>query len=185
MKHEEQLRKMFANVNDWLKFAEAKNLGLLTLNAAIVFGFLKAGLTIDSTVAWVSYYMLVPLSVISFIIALISVFPILTDIEKGKKIKGSIDWLSNKIDKEEPFVNIHFYGYLNSIDKDEFEAQYLDKTKSTTPFLEFEKELTSQILYNSRITTLKYQLFKVGAFLLFIGVCLTGIAFFISHFLKI
>jgi len=185
MKNEEQLRKMFANINDWLKFAEAKNLGLLTLNAAIVFGVLKADLTVSNTVEWITYYLLVPLAIISFIIGLISVFPILSAIEKGKKIKGGIDWLSNIIDKEEPFVNIHFYGYLKNIDKEEFESEYLVKTKSTVAFSEFEKELASQILYNSRITTLKYQFFKVGAFLLFVGICMTGIAFFISHFFKI
>ena len=33
--HEEQLYKIFNNVNDWLKFAEAKNFGLLSINAAI------------------------------------------------------------------------------------------------------------------------------------------------------
>ena len=28
-KHEEQLQSIFNNVNEWLKFAEAKNFGLL------------------------------------------------------------------------------------------------------------------------------------------------------------
>jgi hypothetical protein len=170
MKHEEQLRKMFANINDWLKFAEAKNLGLLTLSAAIVFGFLKANINCDTIAEKASYYVLIPLAVLSFITALISVFPIITDIERGKKIKDGIDWLSNLIDKENAFVNIHFYGYLKTINIDVFESEYLKKTNSKAGFSEFEKELGIQILYNSRITALKYQFFKVGAFLIFIGI---------------
>lgn len=185
MKHEEQLRKMFANINDWLKFAEAKNLGLLTLSAAIVFGFLKANINCTTVAEKTNYYVLIPLAVLAFIIALISVFPILTNIEKGKKIKGNIDWLSNIIDKEDAFVNIHFYGYLKTIDIVEFESEYLKKTNTSGQFSDFEKELGGQILYNSRIAAIKYQLFKIGAFLLFVGICINSLAFFVSHFFNI
>lgn len=185
MKHEEHLRKMFININDWLKFAEAKNLGLLTISAAIVFGFLKANISPVTMVEKMSYYLLIPLAVVSFVTALVSVFPILTDIEKGKKIKGGIHWLSNVIDKEIAFENIHFYGYLQSITIDVFESEFLKKTNSIIAFTEYEKELGIQILYNSRITALKYQFFKVGAFLLFVGVCITSFAFLISHFFNV
>jgi hypothetical protein len=185
MKHEEQLRRMFININDWLKFAEAKNLGLLTLSAAIVFGFLKANISPVTIAEKMSYYVLIPLAVLSFVTALISVFPIITDIERGKKIKGGINWLSNLIDKEHVFENIHFYGYLRSININAFESEYLKKTNSADKFTEYEKELGIQILYNSRITALKYQFFKVGAFLLFVGVCTTSVAFLASHFFNV
>ena len=36
--YEEQLHKIFANVNEWLKYAEAKNFGLITINGAIILG---------------------------------------------------------------------------------------------------------------------------------------------------
>ena len=37
----EDLKFAFANVNDWLKFAEAKNGGLLALNVASIIGILQ------------------------------------------------------------------------------------------------------------------------------------------------
>ena len=46
-KHEEQLQSIFNNVNEWLKFAEAKNFGLLTFQlyhpvvAAVCYTVLK------------------------------------------------------------------------------------------------------------------------------------------------
>ncbi|MCP4218773.1 MAG: hypothetical protein GY765_29345, partial [bacterium] len=38
---EERLKSIFANVNDWLKFAEAKNAALVAFNSAIIFAVLS------------------------------------------------------------------------------------------------------------------------------------------------
>ena len=88
LNHEEQLYKIFNNVNDWLKFAEAKNFGLLTLNAAIVFGLTQITFSNDSVIKIVAFCVFVPFSILSFIPCLISLFPIVTIIEsKNKKGK--------------------------------------------------------------------------------------------------
>jgi hypothetical protein len=42
----QELREIFNNVNDWLKYAEAKNFGLLSLCAAIVFGTTQVQITL-------------------------------------------------------------------------------------------------------------------------------------------
>lgn len=167
--HEDRLYKLFNNVNDWLKFAEAKNFGLLALNAAIVFGFSQTNFSEESVLEKAGLYFFCPFAFISFIVTLISLFPILSKIEKGEHVKTWISKLSNWIDTETRFENIHFYGYLKGIDESEFESQFLSKIGSSDAFTEFEKELTIQILYNSRITSLKYQLFKIGAFFFFLG----------------
>jgi hypothetical protein len=172
LKHEEQLRKVFSNVNDWLKFAEAKNLGLLTLNAALVFGFAKVNSIDSSAIAKSSLYVFTPCAIFSFLIALISLFPIVSKIEKGKYTKSWINKFSQFIDVEEEFENIHYYGYLKNIDEDKFESDFLSKINSNESFTKYEKELATQILYNSRITWLKYQLFKIGAFLFLVGIIL-------------
>ena len=70
--HEEKLYKIFNNVNDWLKFAEAKNFGLLTLNAAIAFGLTQVTFSDDSIVQLVAFYVFLPFSILSFILCLIS-----------------------------------------------------------------------------------------------------------------
>jgi len=174
--YEEQLYKLFANVNEWLKFAEAKNFGLLTLNGAIVFGFSQTNFENGSILPTIGFFVFSPFAVISFAFALLSLFPILTKIEKGTKGKNFISKFSNLISKEASFENIHYYGYLKDINETEFELKFLTKINATTPFTTFEKELASQILYNSRITWLKYQFFKIATFIFFLGV----LAFFVG-----
>jgi hypothetical protein len=176
LNHEEQLYKIFNNVNDWLKFAEAKNFGLLTLNAAIIFGLTQITFSNDSVIKIVAFCVFIPFSILSFIPCLISLFPIVTKIEsKNKKgeIRNSmkiVNYLSNKIDKDKSFENIHFYGYLKDLKEDKFEEQFLKKTGTKEKFTTYETELVTQILYNSRITSLKYKFFKIGAFIFFIGI---------------
>jgi len=176
LKHEEQLQKIFANVNEWLKFAEAKNFGLLSLNAAIVFGFTQTNFSNKSVIHESGFYIVAPFAILSFLITLISLFPILSKIEKGTYAKSWINSFCNFIEKEKTFENIHFYGYLKELDETEFESMYLEKIESKDKFTLYEKELVTQILYNSRITWLKYQLFKIGAFLFLLGIVLFIIA---------
>lgn len=176
LNHEEQLYKIFNNVNDWLKFAEAKNFGLLTLNAAILFGLTQITFCDDSVIRTVAFCVFVPFSILSFLPCLISLFPIVSKIEsknkKGKIRKSMkfINYLSNLIDEDKSFENIHFFGYLKDLKEDKFEEEFLKKTGSKEEFTKYETELVTQILYNSRITTLKYKFFKIGAFIFFIGI---------------
>lgn len=184
LKHEEQLQKIFTNVNEWLKFAEAKNFGLLSLNAAIVFGFTQTNFEEGSIIEMAGYYVFFPFTILSFLPCLISLFPIVSKIErktkdkKDKKIKIFIKKFTNWIDKEESFENIHFFGYLKDIDESTLEAKLQLKTGVTDSFSDYEKELGTQILYNSRITWLKYQFFKMGAFFFLVGMILFSISLF-------
>ncbi|MBK6566176.1 MAG: hypothetical protein IPG18_13485 [Saprospiraceae bacterium] len=178
LKYEERLYKIFTNVNDWLKFAEAKNFGLLTLNAAIIFGFSQTDFIENSVLEKAGYFVFFPFTILSFLPCLISLFPIVSKIEKktedkkDNKIKRFINYLSSYIDKENSFENIHFYGYLKDIDEAEFENKLKAKTGFSEAFTVYETELSTQILYNSRITWLKYQFFKIGAFFFLTGVVL-------------
>lgn len=182
---EEKLQKIFANVNEWLKFAEAKNFGLLTLNAAIVFGISQTTFDDDSAASIVCYYLIIPIACLSSFFSLISLFPILTKIEKGTKLKGMLNSLSTWIDKEDVFENIHFYGYLRTIDETTFIDKINLNTGSTHAFNIFEKELITQILYNSRITWLKYQFFKIAGFLSLIGIVLSPVLYVAILLVKI
>jgi len=182
LKHEEQLQKIFANVNEWLKFAEAKNFGLLSLNAAIVFGFTQTTFQDDSIIQKAGFYVFAPFALFSFLAALISLFPIVSKIEKGAYAKSWINKFCNWIDEEKKFENIHFYGFLKDIEETEFETKFLIKISSKDAFTQFERELSTQILYNSRITWLKYQLFKIGAFFFLVGAILFVVALPIFKF---
>ncbi|PTT04525.1 hypothetical protein DBR27_09440 [Flavobacterium sp. HMWF030] len=188
LNHEEQLYKIFNNVNDWLKFAEAKNFGLLTLNAAIIFGLTQITFS-DSVIQKIAFCVFVPFSILSFIPCLISLFPIVTKIESKKKndeIRNSrkiINYISNLIDKDKSFENIHFYGYLKDLKEKDFEEKFLNKVNSTDKFTVYETELSTQILYNSRITSLKYQFFKIGAFFFLIGILISVLVLPLINFL--
>ena len=173
LEHEEQLNSIFANVNEWLKFAEAKNFGLLTLNAAIVFGLTQIEFCENSIYQKIILIVFGIFAFFSFLFSLISVFPIVSKVGKNKYSKTFINKFSNWIDKEELFENIHFYGYLRSINKSEFETKFLAKVNSNVSFTTFEKEIVEQILFNSRISWLKYQLFKIAAFIFLMGMLLT------------
>jgi hypothetical protein len=166
----EEIREIFNNVNEWLKFAEAKNFGLLSLTAAIVFGFLQIEFAKNSSFEQFVIWTISIVAFLSFFPSILSLFPIVSKIEKGENLKNWISTFSNWIDKETSFENIHFYGYLRSIDTVEFERKFLNKLNIPTQSLnQYEKELVGQILYNSRITWLKYQLFKIGAFFFLVG----------------
>ena len=171
--HEEQLYKIFNNVNDWLKFAEAKNFGLLSINAAVILGFLQIPFAENSNYEKVSNWIIPIFTFLSFFPSFLSLFPIVSRIEKREMIRSWIDTFSNWIDAETKFENIHFYGYLKDIDDVEFQKKFIEKKElnvTTDKFNQFEIELVSQILYNSRITWLKYQLFKIGAFVFLFGI---------------
>lgn len=181
-KYEEQLRNIFNNVNEWLKFAEAKNFGLLTLIMAIAFGFTQINFPEGSELKTVGCYIFLPIAFFSFFSSLLSLFPILSKFEKGYLVKSLITKLSNLIDEEKSFENIHYFGYLRTLEEATFETKFLNKVNSTEAFIQYEKELSSQILYNSRITWLKYQLFKIGAFIFLFALILSIIALPILKF---
>lgn len=179
LKHEEYLQKIFLNINDWLKFAEAKNFGLLTLSSAVIIGFGQTECYADSVILKVGNYIFIPFAVLSLIISLVSLFPILTKIEKGQLVKSWITCLSSIIDKENLFENIHFYGYIRNLDTEEFERKFLQKVSSAESLSGYEKDLVTQIVYNSRITWLKYQLFKIAAFIFGLGIVVSIILYVI------
>lgn len=186
LKYEENLYKIFNNVNDWLKFAEAKNLGLLTLNIAVAFGFTQINFS-DKCIIQNACYIFLFFAFLSFIPCLISLFPVMSKIElqkldeDGKKnknkfykwLKKNITAFSNWIEPEVKLENIHFYGYIKGIEKEVFQEKFLEKVNQSASFTEYEVELVSQIIYNSRITWFKFQLFKIGAYLFLLGIIIS------------
>ena len=87
MQNFENLKSIFNNINDWLKFAEAKNFGLLTLNGALIFGITQTEASDDfKWILEIGYYCLIPFSILSFMWCLISLFPILTKNTKETRI---------------------------------------------------------------------------------------------------
>ena len=93
LEHEEQLNSIFANVNEWLKFAEAKNFGLMTLNAGVIFGISQISHEKTSLIINLCYYLIIPFASISLLVSIISVFPILSKIDRQIKIEMMNLWI--------------------------------------------------------------------------------------------
>ncbi len=164
---EEKLRNMFANINEWLKFAEAKNFGLFSITGAVYLGITQVDFEESIPLKW-GFVILSLTAGATLIASLLSLFPFLTKVD-GAFAKGWISKLSNWIDHEHPFENIHFYGHLKNLQEPEFEKEFTTKIGQELTFNQYEKELVTQILYNAKITWLKFQLFKIGGFFFLCG----------------
>ncbi len=152
---EEQLKSIFSNVNEWLKFAEAKNGVLTAFNGGAVFTVL-GGFLFNKDMAimansYVKAYFIcfAACASLSLIIALISFLA-----------KVEIPWLLKA--EIHPSDNLLFFGVIHKYD----EKTYLDalwkalsKEKKET-YTQMEKFYASQIIVNSGIAIRKYELFN-------------------------
>ena len=180
------LKDIFSNVNDWLKFAEAKNAALIVFNGASIFGaatFIATVMSQDKyTIPELILYYLY-----SFIIfnglglatALYSFWP-QTEIDKvlGEKF---ID-LSFK--KPESRNSVLFYGHIQGYTPESYLAklrEYCNKEAGECSGLE--SDYASQIVINSLITYRKHCYFKVALVFTLLAI-LTPIIFILIVLLR-
>ena len=149
---DEKLNDIFSNINDWLKYAEAKTATLIAGNAALIFGISKIILSNEVDGNFEKYLIFCCfLCSLSLSLCLLSVIPAL-----------SMPWDSKLSDKSEKDSVIYFgdiakyspLTYLNLLAK---------KTDSKNEiFTEYQKDLAYQIIINSVIAFKKYNYFKVA-----------------------
>jgi hypothetical protein len=141
----ENLNEIFQNVNDWLKFAEAKHAGLIVLNSGIIFGILSVYKDYKSHLHL--YCILATFILIGFSITMTlwSLFPV------------TKNYVDNKKKPSNP--NLYFFGSLAQLDETDFKHELL-KIEPNHKFEKLENDLINQILVNSTIATRKYKLFK-------------------------
>jgi hypothetical protein len=163
----ETLKDIFENVNDWLKFAEAKNAALIVFNGASIFGaatFIATVITQKDTVIpkFILYYlyMFIIMNGLGLVIALYSFWPqTRVDEVLSKRIE---DIFSNR---QESRSSILYYGHIKDYTLD----SYLAKLRvfcdiGTRELSGLESDYASQIIINSRIAFRKYILFKLAIF---------------------
>lgn len=154
MEAKAELKYIFANINDWLKFAEAKHAGLIILNSGLVFGILSSYVNIQSFI----YKPTILIGVISFgisvFLSILSQFPVTQNVFYNKK--------------EVKNPNLYFFGHLAHFDNQSFigELQKIDKDFSAS---KLDNDLMNQILINARITQAKYSFFKYASYLTAFG----------------
>jgi len=149
-----EIKEIFQNVNEWLKFAEAKHAGIIALNSGLIFGILSIYKDYKIYVDW--YFILATLIFIgiSIILSLISFFPV---------TKNEVDKLTKL---ENP--NVFFFGSLSKLRENDLKKELLNINPNYT-FDKFDNDLLNQIIVNANITSNKYRLFKYAVLMTTIG----------------
>lgn len=148
---EEILKEIFSNVNEWLKFAEAKNAALIALNLGSIFGAATIITQNDTTIPqWIVYYLylFIIFNGLGFLVALCSFWP-------------QTLWVFKDIGD---INNVLYYGHIKEYNPD----SYVNKIKKCYESREgkgcssLEFDYVNQIIVNSRITFQKYKCFKLA-----------------------
>ena len=158
----DELNKILSHVNDWLKFAEAKNAGLLALNMAAVAGIMQGFSTSDNTDN-IFKWIMVSLFTISICIVLFSFLPVLRQVFIYKKYDDQ------QFDAEKDKLNCYYFG-----DHAKINCSHLIKLLSSKHAPQYvtnslDVDIASQIITNAEIAIRKYKLFTVSAWISFGG----------------
>jgi len=152
---DEKLQDIFSNINDWLKFAEAKSATLIACNGALIFGISRLISSFDPKGGYLLYLLLIlVLCILSIAICFLSIIPSLS-MPWEKKPSG----ISDK-DNLLYFSDIAKYtplAYLNAL-KDKLELK-------GSAFTGYQKDFSNQIIVNSVIADRKYRAFQKAIWL--------------------
>ncbi len=153
---EERLQIILSNVNEWLKFAEAKNAVLVAANAATIFGAAQIILgerALDVYMYWYLYLFMLFIAS-GAIFALCSFLP-----------QVRLPWLTATGATYE-HDNLIFYGDIAKYNpKDYVVALYNADGQAHVQPSTIDLDYAEQIVVNSRITLRKYEFFRYALWL--------------------
>ncbi len=161
MEAKTELKYIFSNVNEWLRFAEAKHGGLVVLNAGFVVGILSSYTGIQNFIDKPTILIGIICFGISAFLSIISQFPVTQNNFYNQKSIQS--------------PNLYFFGHLSHFDNQTFIDEF---KKGDTSFIpsKFDTDLINQILVNARITQAKFCFFKFASYLTAFGAGLLGLS---------
>jgi Family of unknown function (DUF5706) len=180
----EKLRVIFQNVNEWLKFAEAKNAVLLAFSGTAM----TATLAVLATVQNLPNSLRVGLLGATVLLCVCAFFCAWSFLPKTNLEK--ILWSrSNSFQAMKPQVedNLYYFGHLRKYNSatllDSVNQGYLNGAASL-PYGKEAQDLASQIVVNASIAFRKYQFFTYGAYCLVISILIvpTSILFNLVFF---
>ena len=161
----DELKTIFSNVNEWLKFAEAKNAGITAFNAAIIIGLSSAFPDIQNYINKYAFLGGIFILGISILLAFNSQFPQLDNEELA----------SSKIEKP----NLYFFGNLSKLTTTDFVLE-LQKRESGFVASQFDLDIINQIIINSKIAVFKYNNFKNALITSIVGISIIVISILIK-----
>jgi hypothetical protein len=164
---EDRLRFLFANVNDWLKFGEAKNAALITFNAAMLFGSISLLDHAPSYISFTLVFIFFPLIFISALVSLLSFFPILST-----EVIGFL-WM----EKKATINNILYFGHIMHLTPSELLSETAPNVPTNSD--KFIGHLAEQIITNAKIAYGKFIYFQIASVLSALAICSIALSFLI------
>ncbi|MDQ7003442.1 MAG: DUF5706 domain-containing protein [Ghiorsea sp.] len=136
---DEKLKEIFYNINDWLKYAEAKSATLIAVNGALIFGISDVISSFNTTGFLTSYLVFcLVLCSISLAICLLSVIPSLK-MPWDAKPKGVL-----------PTDNIFYFADIAKYTPQTFLKKLAKRiNEEHHTFSGYQQDLTQQIIVNS------------------------------------
>lgn len=167
-----ELKYILNNVNNWLKFAEAKNGALLVIDITLLIG-LYGIVSSDKANGYI--FLVIPamiLILISAICCIIPHFPILTPAD-SKREKNECT----------TYKNCHYFGHLAQLHEEDL-IPLLCKKLNIVGYspTEADMDLCNQIITNSTITMRKYNYFTKGLSWMLYSICYFIIITFVILF---
>jgi len=155
---EERLRYIFDLVNDWLKFADAKNGALFVAASGLAIATAKLGprLQAHTWPLWIGSAGFVFL-VLAALICLFSFLPHLRFL-----------WLLPRAGTSKD-DNLFFYGHIANYAPGDYLRALRKAAGEVGVAPDVERHLSGQIVINSRIALQKFRLARAAAYLLFAG----------------
>lgn len=162
-KLEGKLTMLLKDTTDWLKFAEAKNLALITFNSAWLSYFIKSIFDVNNMESNKIYVIASIFCIISLLICFIAFIPKLIDFKLIKKVAKML------IGKQSPNDNMLFYKHICKYEPSEYYEKFQRKFPDGEVFDKYNsnqnryvKELVRQISALAHIAFKKYLLFNLA-----------------------
>lgn len=169
-----ELRDILESVNDWLKFAEAKNAVVVAASGFGLWASLRLALSSEIQCYAATYFTSLSFFFLGgFVTVLLSFLPVLNYrwvISRPARLANS---------------NILYFGYLATLSKKQFLEAYLKATESKeVDVKEIHGMFAEQIIINSRIALAKYAMFEFAIKLILLGVLTPLVAIPVLYFSK-
>jgi len=178
----DDLKYIFDTTNEWLKFAEAKNAGILALLVGLIAGLIS--MTGDLS-GWQATMLIISESIfaVAILICLCSLSPILND-----KFYAQIKLDAAMFEKLKQSVNLLFFKSIYRLTEQQFIEVFNSRANVsaiqpasydiTTGTHALNHDLVHQILVNACIANFKYCCFKVTIWFTCGGIIVVAIPLF-------
>ena len=161
---EEKIYRINENIQEALRFAEAKNAALITFNGAALYVLIE-GREVLPSFAQEFFHILAIVLIIGITLSIIAFLPNMNPAKK-QITKVTIDeW------NERKKFSIFYFGHIRKFGNEEFLAKIYSHygEKLTEPINKAELDLATQTIIISRITRHKYVFFSIAGHLTLIA----------------